>query len=218
MIARSCRVREGNGMNGDHGFSADFATTFSDIFDDLFGMGGRRGRGSGRARRRPALQHGNLAARSLFGQDCADPHCDVRHLRSLLQPWRKARHQAEGLSDVRGPRQSPACARFLHARTHLLELPGPRAGDREPLHVVLGFGPHHARAHIVGELCRQGMPGLRRRQFGDMSVQVVVETPQRQRDFCSNLSGFRRPSESFGFRGKFKDFVDGRGPGRANSA
>ena len=40
----------GNGMNGAHGFGADFATTFSDIFDDLFGMGGRRGRGSGRER------------------------------------------------------------------------------------------------------------------------------------------------------------------------
>jgi molecular chaperone DnaJ len=41
---------QGNGMNGAHGFGADFATTFSDIFDDLFGMGGRRGRGSGRER------------------------------------------------------------------------------------------------------------------------------------------------------------------------
>ncbi len=33
-----------------HGFGSDFATTFSDIFDDLFGMSGRRGRGSGRER------------------------------------------------------------------------------------------------------------------------------------------------------------------------
>ena len=40
----------GNGMAGAHGFGADFATTFSDIFDDLFGMSGRRGRGSGRER------------------------------------------------------------------------------------------------------------------------------------------------------------------------
>jgi molecular chaperone DnaJ len=40
----------GNGMSGAHGFGADFATTFSDIFDDLFGMSGRRGRGSGRER------------------------------------------------------------------------------------------------------------------------------------------------------------------------
>lgn len=32
-----------------HGFGSDFAATFSDIFDDLFGMG-RRGRGTGRER------------------------------------------------------------------------------------------------------------------------------------------------------------------------
>ena len=42
---------QGNGMAGAHGFGADFATTFSDIFDDLFGMGGRgRGRGTSRER------------------------------------------------------------------------------------------------------------------------------------------------------------------------
>ncbi len=39
---------EGNGA-GPHGFGADFATSMSDIFDDLFGefMGGRRGRARG---------------------------------------------------------------------------------------------------------------------------------------------------------------------------
>jgi molecular chaperone DnaJ len=36
---------EHGGMNAAHGFGADFATTFSDIFDDLFGMSGRRGGG-----------------------------------------------------------------------------------------------------------------------------------------------------------------------------
>jgi molecular chaperone DnaJ len=41
----------GGGMGaGAPGFGSDFATTFSDIFDDLFGMSGRRGRGSGRER------------------------------------------------------------------------------------------------------------------------------------------------------------------------
>jgi molecular chaperone DnaJ len=41
----------GAGMSAAaHGFGADFATTFSGIFDDLFGMSGRRGRGSGRER------------------------------------------------------------------------------------------------------------------------------------------------------------------------
>src|SRR5271166_3992380 len=41
---------EHGGVGAAHGFGADFATTFSDIFDDLFGMGGRRGHGSGRER------------------------------------------------------------------------------------------------------------------------------------------------------------------------
>jgi molecular chaperone DnaJ len=35
---------------GGHGFGADFASTFADIFDDLFGMTGRRGRASSRER------------------------------------------------------------------------------------------------------------------------------------------------------------------------
>jgi len=41
---------EHGGVGTANGFGADFATTFSDIFDDLFGMSGRRGRGSGRER------------------------------------------------------------------------------------------------------------------------------------------------------------------------
>src|ERR1700735_4726728 len=37
--------------SGNPGFGADFATSFADIFDDFFGMGGgRRSRGSGRER------------------------------------------------------------------------------------------------------------------------------------------------------------------------
>src|SRR6202166_3809900 len=40
----------GMGGNPPAGLGADFASTLSDIFDDLFGMGGRRGRGSGRER------------------------------------------------------------------------------------------------------------------------------------------------------------------------
>ncbi len=40
----------GAGAGGMHGFGADFTSAFHDIFDDLFGMGGRRGRASGRER------------------------------------------------------------------------------------------------------------------------------------------------------------------------
>jgi molecular chaperone DnaJ len=39
----------GAGM-GAHGFSADFGSAFSDIFEGIFGMGGARGRGTGRER------------------------------------------------------------------------------------------------------------------------------------------------------------------------
>jgi len=41
---------EHGGAGTAAGFGGDFATAFHDIFDDLFGMGGRRGRGPGRER------------------------------------------------------------------------------------------------------------------------------------------------------------------------
>jgi molecular chaperone DnaJ len=42
---------EHGGMGGAaHGFSADFGSTFADIFEGIFGMGGARGRSSGRER------------------------------------------------------------------------------------------------------------------------------------------------------------------------
>jgi molecular chaperone DnaJ len=42
---------EHGGMGGGmHGFGADFGSTFADIFEGIFGMGGVRGRGSGRER------------------------------------------------------------------------------------------------------------------------------------------------------------------------
>ena len=71
----------------------------------------------------------------------------------------------------------------------------------------------------------KGMPVLRSRQFGDMYVQVVVETPQkltkRQRELLlefDRLSSTETQPESSGFFGKVKDFLDGLGAGRANSA
>jgi len=39
-----------HGGNSHHGFGDDFASAFSNIFDDLFGMGRQRGRGTGRER------------------------------------------------------------------------------------------------------------------------------------------------------------------------
>jgi molecular chaperone DnaJ len=42
------------GGGGAHGFGNDFASSFADIFDDFFGMGGRRGRAGGSGRERGA--------------------------------------------------------------------------------------------------------------------------------------------------------------------
>jgi len=71
----------------------------------------------------------------------------------------------------------------------------------------------------------KGMPVLRSRQAGDMYVQVVVETPQKltkkQRELLAEfdrLSSAENQPESSGFFGKVKDFLDGLGGGRANSA
>jgi molecular chaperone DnaJ len=57
----------GAGAGGMHGFGADFASTFSDIFDDLFGMGGRRGRGSGRERGADLRYNMEITLEEAFG-------------------------------------------------------------------------------------------------------------------------------------------------------
>jgi molecular chaperone DnaJ len=74
-------------------------------------------------------------------------------------------------------------------------------------------------------LHNKGMPVLRARQSGDMYVQVVVETPQnltkRQRELLAEfdrLSSTETQPESSGFFGKVKEFIDGFGTNRANSA
>src|SRR3974390_1588613 len=70
----------------------------------------------------------------------------------------------------------------------------------------------------------KGMPVLRGRQSGDMYVQVVVETPQnltkKQRELLNEfdrLSSKDTQTESSGFLGKVKEFLDGLG-GRAGAA
>src|SRR4030095_2704588 len=53
---------DGHGGRGAHGFGPDFASSMSDIFDDLFGefMGGRRGRGQRPRRERGADRRYNM--------------------------------------------------------------------------------------------------------------------------------------------------------------
>src|SRR6476659_6352767 len=59
---------EQGGAGGAHGFGADFASSFSDIFEDLFGMGGggRRGRG-GRERGADLRYNMEITLEEAFG-------------------------------------------------------------------------------------------------------------------------------------------------------
>ena len=110
-----------------------------------------RPRRRARARRRPALQHGNHAGRSLPRQDRPDRDSGLGDLRILLGHRRQGRHQAEDLLDVRRRRAGAAGAGLLHAGANLPGLPGPRPDDRRPLPLLRGLGPGHARADLVGQ-------------------------------------------------------------------
>jgi len=64
----------------------------------------------------------------------------------------------------------------------------------------------------------KGMPVLRSREFGDLYIQAIVETPQsltpRQRELLAEFeaeSSNRTHPESAGFFAKMKDFFDGLG-------
>ena len=77
--------------------------------------------------------------------------------------------------------------------------------------------PEGAQSGRQLRLRGKGMPMLRSRDWGDLFVQLVVETPQnltrRQREllmeFASESSNTTHP-ESAGFFAKMKEFFEGR--------
>ena len=306
----------GNGMNGAHGFGADFATTFSDIFDDLFGMGARRGRGSGRERGADLRYNMEISLLEAFSGKTAQiriptsvtceacsgsgakpgtkpkacPMCagqgKVRHAQGFFTLERTCPNCQGRGQVIESPCTScSGSGRVMRERTLSVNIPagvedgtrirlagegesGVRGGPPGDLYIFLSLGSHpffqregadlHCRvpvslvtATLGGEfevptidggktrvkvpegmqtgrrfrLQGTGMPVLRSRQFGDMYVQVIVETPQkltkRQRELLlefERLSSTETQPESSGFFGKVKDFLDGLGTGRANSA
>ena len=306
----------GNGMNGAHGFGADFATTFSDIFDDLFGMGARRGRGSGRERGADLRYNMEISLLEAFSGKTAQiriptsvtceacsgsgakpgtkpkacPMCagqgKVRHAQGFFTLERTCPNCQGRGQVIESPCTScSGSGRVMRERTLSVNIPagvedgtrirlagegesGVRGGPPGDLYIFLSLGSHpffqregadlHCRvpvslvtATLGGEfevptidggktrvkvpegmqtgrrfrLQGKGMPVLRSRRFGDMYVQVVVETPQkltkRQRELLlefERLSSTETQPESSGFFGKVKDFLDGLGTGRANSA
>ena len=177
----------GGGMGAAHGFGADFATTFSDIFDDLFGMGGRRGRGSGRERGADLRYNMEISLEEAFAGKAAQVRIPTSvTCEACSGSGAKSRHQAEDLSDLRRPRQGAPGPGLLHARAHLPELPGPRPGDRQPVRLLRRVRPGHARAHAVGEYsarrrgrhphpARRRGRGRRARRAGRRSLHFPVD-------------------------------------------
>ena len=90
------------GGGGAHGFGADFGSAFSDIFEASSAWAARaRPQLGPRARRRPALQHGDHAGGSLRRQDRAGAACRPR------SPAKPA--PARGAKAGTKPKTCPTC-------------------------------------------------------------------------------------------------------------
>ncbi len=116
----------------------------------------------------------------------------------------------------------------LHCRVPISMVTAAMGGDIEVPTIDGGKSkvkiPEGAQSGRRFRLQAKGMPVLRQRQYGDLYVQVVVETPQKltkkQRELLAEfdrLSSTDTQPESSGFLGKVKEFLDGLG-GRGGSA
>ena len=110
----------------------------------------------------------------------------------------------------------------LHCRVPISMVTAAMGGDIEVPTIDGGKSkvkiPEGAQSGRRFRLQAKGMPVLRQRQYGDLYVQVVVETPQKltkkQRELLAEfdrLSSVETQPESSGFLGKVKEFLDGLG-------
>jgi len=110
----------------------------------------------------------------------------------------------------------------LHCRVPISMVTAALGGDIEVPTIDGGKSkvkiPEGAQSGRRFRLQAKGMPVLRQRQYGDLYVQVVVETPQKltkkQRELLAEfdrLSSTETQPESSGFLGKVKEFLDGLG-------
>jgi molecular chaperone DnaJ len=110
----------------------------------------------------------------------------------------------------------------LHCRVPISMVTASLGGDIEVPTIDGGKSkvkiPEGAQSGRRFRLQAKGMPVLRQRQYGDLYVQVVVETPQKltkkQRELLAEfdrLSSTDTQPESSGFLGKVKEFLDGLG-------
>jgi molecular chaperone DnaJ len=110
----------------------------------------------------------------------------------------------------------------LHCRVPISMVTAAMGGDIEVPTIDGGKSkvkiPEGAQSGRRFRLQAKGMPVLRQRHYGDLYVQVVVETPQKltkkQRELLAEfdrLSSTETQPESSGFLGKVKEFLDGLG-------
>jgi molecular chaperone DnaJ len=110
----------------------------------------------------------------------------------------------------------------LHCRVPISMVTAAMGGDIEVPTIDGGKSkvkiPEGAQSGRRFRLQAKGMPVLRQRHYGDLYVQVVVETPQKltkkQRELLAEfhrLSSTDTQPESSGFLGKVKEFLDGLG-------
>ena len=125
-----------------HTASARISLRLSPIFSTISSAwaAARPQRRRPRARRRPALQHGDHARGRLSRQDRPGAHPDIGYLRGLLGLGRQGRHQAEGLHDLRRRRPRPPHARLLHPRAHLPVCQGRGQVIDKPCQSCVGAG------------------------------------------------------------------------------
>ena len=147
------RSRTGMARAPQHGFGSDFASAFSDIFEGVFGMAGARGGArSGRERGADLRYNMEITLEDAFNGKAAE----------LRIPTSVTCETCSGTGAKPGskPKACPTCAgagKIRHAQGFFtLErtcpvVSWPRPGDRRSLQVLLGLGPRHARAHLVGE-------------------------------------------------------------------
>ena len=126
------------GAGGARGFGPDFASSMSDIFDDLFGefMGGRRGQRPRSARERGADLRYNLeiSLTEAFAGKTAQIRVPTSvSCETCTGTGAKAGTQADDLPDLRRRRQGAREPGLLHHRAHLPHLPGARRDHRRSL-------------------------------------------------------------------------------------
>jgi molecular chaperone DnaJ len=177
------------GAGGQHGFGADFASSFADIFDDFFGMGGggRRGRGTGRERGADLRYNMELTLEEAFGGKSAQIRiptsvtcetCSGTGAKSGTKPkicatcagQGKVRH-AQGFFTLE--RTCPSC----HGRGQVIESPCPSCGGlgrttrERALSVNIPPGVEDGtRIRLSGE----GEAGMRGGPSGDLYIFLSI--------------------------------------------